>query len=141
MLTKPRTFRVPLRTSELKLNCSMNSDPRGTIEWLFASNDELGINYVPKNRFDTRNYFENKFHTEWRSINALASYSFVKLAHNSLNANGVLYANKEQNSTFAKLALSKYQIHEVHLNSRIESILTIKVMLRFFFDYNLKNFR
>ena len=99
----------------------MTSDPLGSIEWLFASNEQLGINYVPKNKFDTSVYFENKFQIEWKSINSIASYSIVKSPHNKP------HHHKHQNSTFTRLALSKYQIHENHLDLRMDSILTIKV--------------
>ncbi len=112
----------------------MSSDPMGTIEWLFASNQALGINYVPRNRMEDarKNYLENNFQIRWESISAIASYSFLKVTyhhHTALNSNAASFQNQrhEKNDSFIKLALSKYQIYEIHSNSRMDSVLTIKV--------------
>ena len=110
----------------------MSSDPMGTIEWLFASNQALGINYVPRNRMDDarKNYLENNFQIRWESISAIASYSFLKVTyhhHTALNSNAASFQNQRKNDSFIKLALSKYQIYEIHSNSRMDSVLTIKV--------------
>jgi hypothetical protein len=112
-----------------------------TIEWLFASNQALGINFMStlqtissRDEATTKYSFENSFHSEWESISSIASYSFIKLSSTLSNTQRTLlnknYHNQrhEKNDTFVKLALSKYQINEMHLNSRIDSILTIKLI-------------
>ena len=117
----------------------------GTIEWLFASNQALGINYMSSSLLQTTNTkdeitkysFENNFQLEWESISAVASYSYIKSSNTLTSPSLILPISLknneksqrfEKNDTFIKLALSKYQIHESHLNSRLDSILTIKLI-------------
>lgn len=129
MITRSKVYRVPVRTNELKLNCSVISNPLATIQWQFMPNNYL--QYEIERNFNNNNYDynENYMKNEWKSINLIASYS---LKYNE-NIEYQQYENNNKNfnnSSFIKLPLSKYQIHEKHTNThQINSILIIKVIL------------
>ena len=113
-MSKSKVYRVPARTNEVKLNCSMISNPLGTIQWLFMPNEKIEADTTISNLDD--------LHSQWRSINSIASYS---LKQPSLNPNNINYY---LNSSFIKLPLSKYQIHEKHISfNQMYSVLVIRV--------------
>ena len=102
---RSKTYRVALRTNEVKLNCSFVANPVSPITWLF----------MPR-RITQRKNSENDYFA-WTLINSMAS--FFDAAAFTLNTTA---------SAIAKLSLSKYQIYErMFPHNQINSILIIKV--------------
>lgn len=141
MHTKPKVYRVPVRTHEIKLNCSVNANPMPQIQWYFLSEDHLKLNHnriddegsssnaitTPHTNTNNNNYDDIELSSSWKSINSVASYSF-KYVNTVTQTN--LLSETIRNSTFSivKLPLSKYQIHEKRNVNHISSTLEIKVV-------------
>ena len=135
MQTKPKTYRVPVRTNEIKLNCSLSGNPLPQIQWYFLPNELVKQKLADKNRAKPHNITTNRFGLDdieissaWKSLNSVASYSFRHMitsgSEESFSSND---AKKNSSYSIVKLPLSKYQIFEKRNVNHVISTLEIKV--------------
>ena len=100
-MTKPKIYKVSIRTNEVKLNCSFISNPSPAITWFFS----------PQMTNDQKNRENEDF-----SLHLIDSLS-SNLDSNDLNKTLIL-----------KSSFSKHHIFEKLTNhNQINSILSIKV--------------
>jgi hypothetical protein len=134
-MSKNRNLKVPLQTEELRLNCSIHSNPLGSIKWYFLWNKKSkeGLNIIDTKNKNRYNLYESSTVSaplssdesshQWLQLNEIASYSVRNYGKDKLDTN------------FPKLALSKYQIHDrILYHNRIQSMLVIQVSFSFFFE-------
>ncbi|CAF1045685.1 unnamed protein product [Brachionus calyciflorus] len=109
IVTKPKILEVPVKTTDLKLNCSVLSNPLPIITWQFI--EKNNVEKIHNELFED-SPIESK--NELKSLNLIASYSLK-------------YNNNDEKNLPIKLPLSKYHISERHVNSnQIISVLEIK---------------
>lgn len=111
MLKKSKTFKVPIRTQELLLNCSATSNPLAKLNWLFLPSSLIS---------------ENNSITDWKLLNKHASItSFMKPI---------------DQLPISKYYINEHVINEKnHINSIL--IIKVKYLKKFYFHLmNIRRF-
>ena len=141
MHTRSKIYRVPVRTHEIRLNCSVSGNPLPQVQWYFLPSEQLKSALADTNRAVVGNnastssssrlfgFDEIELSEMWKSINLVAAYSY-RHVHNINNTTFNLDDAISQNSSsysIVKLPLSKYQIFERRNVNHVFSTLEIKV--------------
>lgn len=106
---------MPARTNEVRLNCSIVSNPLSQVKWIFIPKS---AKLNEDNQRSKNSTLSNKDEENSISIDMIASYSLRDHSSKSANTSHALI----------KLPLSKYQIVERHVKgNKINSILKIRV--------------
>ncbi len=107
---------MPARTNEVRLNCSIVSNPLSQVKWIFIPKSAK-LNEQDNKRMKNSS-LSNYDEENSISIDMIASYSLRDHSSKSANTSHALI----------KLPLSKYQIVERHLKgNKVNSILKIRV--------------
>jgi hypothetical protein len=103
MLKKSKTFKVPIRTQELLLNCSATSNPLAKLNWLFLPSSLIN---------------ENNSITDWKLLNKHASITSFMKSIDQL--------------PISKYYINEHVINEKnHINSIL--IIKVKYLKKFYF--------
>lgn len=98
MQTKQKVYRVPVRTHEIRLNCSVSANPMPHVQWYFLPHDVLKAKLLENNRavsvaklasqntsattssssahHHRHGFADIELGEAWKSINLVASYSY-----------------------------------------------------------------
>ena len=120
MISKSKVFKIPTRTADFKLNCTVMSNPLSQIFWLFLPNQQL---------LTRRNNNENIINYTSQNNNWILLESKHLIKHTlSLNSDTILYRlpheTKHQHEIYEKIVQPFY----------LTSILYIRVNFFCFFS-------
>ena len=131
MFTRSKLYKIPLRTTLVRLNCSVVSNPLSVIEWIYAPNETFLT--PPSSSTGAAHEHEHEHdYRHWTSISDLVRSEKTNHHHHH-NSHPHHHHNHSDQSTFdvslIKLPTSNYRVvEEIVGTNQLNSSLIINVI-------------